>query len=44
MLSPECANGGSFAVTITAATSRVRTAVEVTVKPKVCRMSESSGW
>ena len=35
-VSPECANGGSDAVTMTAATSRVRTSVEVVVRPKLC--------
>ena len=37
-LSPECANAGSRAVTITAATSRVRTACCDTVSPNVCKM------
>src|ERR1700736_2675815 len=36
-LSPECANGGKDAVTITAATSRVRTSCEFTVRPNDCR-------
>ncbi len=35
-MSPECAKGGSEAVTTTAATLRVRTSCEVVVSPKVC--------
>ncbi len=34
-VSPECANGGSEAVTTTAATLRVRTSCEVVVSPNV---------
>jgi hypothetical protein len=37
-LSPECANAPRFAVTMTAATLRVRTSFETAVRPKVCRM------
>ena len=37
-LSPECANAPSEAVTITAATSRVRTSCEVVDSPNDCRM------